>query len=158
MSCEAGYCSSSPHHLGSGVVARRTRESGGNCRKYLGSIIFLERGIYMQTGAWTKEFPVAITVCNTEGTILEMNDRSAGIFAKDGGRELVGGNVLDCHPAPARSKLKKILDEQLINCYTIEKNGVRKLIYQAPWYEGEQYMGMVELAIELPGEIPHFIR
>jgi len=112
----------------------------------------------MPAGAWTKQFPAAITVCNTEGTILEMNERSASTFAEDGGSELVGRNLLDCHPEPARAKLKQILEEQLTNCYTIEKNGVKKLIYQAPWYEGEQYMGLVELAIELPAEVPHFIR
>jgi hypothetical protein len=112
----------------------------------------------MQAGAWMKEFPASIMVCNTGGVILEMNDRACETYSKDGGRDLVGQSVLDCHPEPARSRLKKILDEQLTNCYTIEKNGARKLIYQAPWYEGEQYMGLVELAIELPGEVSHFIR
>ena len=45
----------------------------------------------------------------------------------------------------------------MTNCYTIEKNGRRKLIYQAPWYEGGRYMGLVELAIELPGERCHIL-
>ncbi len=112
----------------------------------------------MQAGAWMKEMKVSITVCDAGGVILEMNDRACETFAKDGGGDLVGQSVLDCHPEPARSKLKQILDEGLTNCYTIEKNGARKLIYQAPWYEGGRYMGLVELAIELPGEVPHFIR
>jgi PAS domain-containing protein len=105
-----------------------------------------------------KEFPASIMVCNAEGVILEMNDRACETYSKDGGRDLVGRNVLDCHPEPARSKLRRILEERLTNCYTIEKNGVKKLIYQTPWCEGEQYMGLVELAIELPKEIPHFSR
>jgi PAS domain-containing protein len=112
----------------------------------------------MQPGAWMKEFPAAITVCDAGGVILEMNDQACKVFAKDGGRDLVGRNVLDCHPEPARNKLQKILDEQLTNCYTTEKNGVRKLIYQAPWYEGQKFMGMVEVAIELPADVPQYIR
>ncbi len=112
----------------------------------------------MPAGAWTKQFPGSITVCDSKGIILEMNDRSAKTFARDGGSALVGRSLLDCHPEPARAKLKQIMKEQLSNCYTIEKNGVKKLIYQAPWYEGERFMGLVELAIELPAEIPHFIR
>jgi PAS domain-containing protein len=79
-----------------------------------------------------KEFPASIMVCNTGGVILEMNDRACETYSKDGGRDLVGQSVLDCHPEPARSRLKKILDEQLTNCYTIEKNGARKLITRRP--------------------------
>jgi hypothetical protein len=44
------------------------------------------------------------------------------------------------------------------NIYTIEKNGVRKLIYQSPWFSNGSYAGFVELALEIPWEMPHFIR
>lgn len=116
------------------------------------------RGMTMQPGAWMKEFPGAITVCDAKGIILEMNDRACETFARDGGRDLVGSSVFDCHPEPAKSKLRRVLDDRSTNCYTTEKNGVKKLIYQAPWYEEGQYMGLVELAIELPPEVPNFIR
>jgi transcriptional regulator with PAS, ATPase and Fis domain len=109
-------------------------------------------------GSWVREFPASITVCDRRGTILEMNDRSATTFARDGGRSLIGRSVLDCHPEPARGKLEKNLNEHLTNCYTIERNGVKKLVYQAPWYEGGECRGLVELIIELPGEIPHHTR
>ncbi|WP_345324678.1 hypothetical protein [Candidatus Villigracilis proximus] len=56
---------------------------------------------------WIKEFPAAITVCDTEGIILEMNDKAAKTFEKDGGYKLVGSNMLDCHPDPAREKDRK---------------------------------------------------
>jgi len=44
------------------------------------------------------------------------------------------------------------------NIYTIEKNGVKKLIYQSPWYQNGKYAGFVELSLEIPFEMPHFIR
>ena len=108
--------------------------------------------------SWFKEFPGAITICDTEGLILDMNDTAEEIFAEDGGRGLIGKNVLDCHPEPARGQLERMLDKQQKNVYTIEKNGKKKLIYQTPWYKDGKYFGFIELSIEIPLEMPHFIR
>ena len=88
----------------------------------------------MAEPTWLDEFPGAITVCDVDGIILEMNDRAAQTFASDGGKTLIGKNLLDCHPEPARTKTKQLLASQQKNIYTIEKNGVKKLIYQSPWY------------------------
>ena len=107
---------------------------------------------------WVSEFPGAVTVCDREGTILEMNERAATVFAADGGRALLGTHVLDCHPEPSRTKLRQLLEMGQTNVYTIEKNGVRKLIFQAPWRKDGEYCGLVELALELPPDMPHFIR
>ncbi len=112
----------------------------------------------MSDPEWTREFPGAITVCDCAGVILAMNDRSAKTFASDGGRALVGRSVLDCHPEPARAKLAALLASGETNAYTIEKNGVRKLIFQAPWFRGGERAGLVELALEIPAELPHFVR
>ncbi len=111
-----------------------------------------------EENAWIKEFPAAITVCDVEGMLLEMNDKAAKTFEKDGGRELIGKNMLDCHPDPARGKVERLMDGQQKNVYTIEKNGVKKLIYQSPWYKDGKYAGFVEFSFEIPFEIPHFIR
>ena len=58
----------------------------------------------MNEHEWIKEFPAAITVCDKEGFILEMNDKAAKTFEKDGGYKLIGSNMLDCHPDSARKK------------------------------------------------------
>ncbi len=108
--------------------------------------------------SWVKEFPAAITVCDPDGIILDTNDKAAEAFAEDGGRGLIGKNVLDCHPEPARSQLERILERQQKNVYTIEKKGKKKLIYQTPWYKDNVYSGFVELSIEIPFEMPHFVR
>ena len=112
----------------------------------------------MEKACWFDELPCAITVCDEQGTILEMNEKAMKTFEKDGGAGLVGRNLLDCHPEPARSKLKKMLQEQRKNTYTIEKNGVKKLIHQTPWYRDGVYRGLVEFSIEIPFERPNFIR
>jgi hypothetical protein len=112
----------------------------------------------MKETAWVKEFPVAITVCDASGVILEMNDRSCASFAADGGSALLGTNLLDCHPGLARDKVAALLESGSVNCYTIEKGGIKKLIYQSPWFEGGTYRGFVEIAIPLPEQMPHFLR
>ena len=108
--------------------------------------------------AWIKEFPGAIIVCDPDGIILEMNDKAAQSHEKDGGYALVGKNLYDCHPDPARGKLERILDARKVNIYTIEKNGVKKLVYQSPWTVKGKYAGFIELVVEIPFDMPHFVR
>ena len=105
---------------------------------------------------WVQAFPAAITVCDTAGIILEMNDKARDTFARAG--DMVGRSVLDCHPEPARSKLAGLLATGKSNVYTIEKNGRKKLIYQSPWYKNGQFAGLVEISLELPESLPHFVR
>jgi transcriptional regulator with PAS, ATPase and Fis domain len=107
---------------------------------------------------WVQEFPGAITLCDREGIIIEMNDRSMKVFEKDGGADLIGKSVFECHPEPARTQLKNLLAGGKTNVYTIEKNGQKKLIYQSPWYSDGEYRGFVELSLEIPVSIPHHVR
>jgi transcriptional regulator with PAS, ATPase and Fis domain len=112
----------------------------------------------MSENAWVEEFPGAVTVCDTAGRIVEMNRRSREVFAADGGATLLGTDVLACHPEPSRTKLKALMDEHRTNVYTIQKNGKKKLIYQAPWFKDGVYAGFVELSLEIPSDMPHFNR
>jgi transcriptional regulator with PAS, ATPase and Fis domain len=107
---------------------------------------------------WTKAFPASITVCDRKGTLIDLNDRAAEVLAADGGRDLIGRNILDCHPEPSRLKTQRLLESGAINVYTIEKQGKRKLIYQAPWYLNGEMAGLVELSIELPPDLAHVVR
>lgn len=112
----------------------------------------------MNDHEWIKEFPCAITICDADGIIIAMNNKSIEVFGKEGGIKLLSTNILDCHPEPARSKLKELLLSKKKNVYTIEKEGIKKLIYQSPWYRDGKYAGIVELSLEIPSEMPHFIR
>ena len=44
------------------------------------------------------------------------------------------------------------------NIYTIEKRGVRKLIYQTVWRREGRIGGLVEFSLEIPAELPHYVR
>jgi len=107
---------------------------------------------------WIKEFPGAVTVCDEAGVIVAMNDKALSTFADDGGAALLGKSVMDCHAEHSRGIIKKIMAGGPPNIYTIEKKGKKKLIYQAAWTKDGAFAGIVELSLEIPFEMPHFIR
>lgn len=107
---------------------------------------------------WFKEIKVAVTVIDKDGKILEMNDKSKEVFQKYGGGQLIGQSVYNCHSLASRQKLVDLIANRETNSYTIEKNGVKKLIYQTPWYLDGKIGGLVELSMEIPFEMSHFIR
>jgi transcriptional regulator with PAS, ATPase and Fis domain len=110
------------------------------------------------TFAWLDGIAVAATVCDRQGICLYLNAHAARMFAKDGGRALIGRSLLDCHPEPARLRFAAQLASPSPNSYTIEKHGVRKLIHQVPWFADGAFAGVVELSFELPETLPHFVR
>jgi len=107
---------------------------------------------------WAKELNSAVTVCDTEGIVLWMNEKSKKTFAKDGGESLIGKSLFDCHSSKSTEMIKTLIITQRTNAYTIEKNGVKKLIYQTPWFENGVIKGLVEISHEIPFEMPHFVR
>ena len=122
-----------------------------------------ERGLFIinfiyKVMDYFKEVNLAVTVCDKEGKIIDMNDKSRKTFLKPGMEDLIGKNVLDCHPEPAHSLLADMLQNPRTNVYTIEKKGVKKLIYQTPWYVDGEFMGFMELSMEIPFEMKHMVR
>lgn len=99
---------------------------------------------------------VAITVCDKDGNILDMNQRSADVNSE--GKKIIGNNLFGCHPERAAKILQDLLQNEKLNAYTIEKNGVKKLIYQVPWYDGDTFGGLIELSLPIPFEMPHYVR
>jgi sensor histidine kinase regulating citrate/malate metabolism len=112
----------------------------------------------MSQGNWVRELPAEIMVCDKEGVILEMNLQAETLFAADGGRSLLGRNVLACHPQPSKGKLEKMLARQVPNAYFNTENGEKRFFFQSPWIEDGAYSGFVEISFQVPEEIPHFIR
>ncbi len=107
---------------------------------------------------WTDEFNGAVTICDRAGIIVYMNLFSIKQFEKYGGEKLMGTNLLDCHPEPSKTKLKKMLEVPVGNMYTTEKNGVKKIILQTPWMSKGEFSGVVEISFKVDENIPHFIR
>lgn len=107
---------------------------------------------------WPEELPIAITVTDKSGKIIEMNNKSAEVFAKYGGLNLIGQQLNDCHNPQSQGIIAHLANDKATNVYTIEKNGVKKLIYQCPWYNQGEYAGLVEISMVIPENLPHFIR
>ncbi len=72
--------------------------------------------------------------------------------------DLIGKNLKDCHGERSWEMIQRMIETGESNSYTIEKAGVKKLIHQTPWHKNGEVCGLVEFSIELPGELPHFIR
>lgn len=107
---------------------------------------------------WAMQFPGAVTVCDGDLTIVYMNEKAISNFAGNGGESLLGRNLADCHQPRSMKIIRKILDTGEPNVYTIEKGGKKKMIYQAPWRKNGEIAGLVEIAVEIPTELPHFAR
>ncbi len=107
---------------------------------------------------WLKEINAAVTICDNDGIIVYMNEKSGQVFENDGGKNLIGTNLFGCHPEPALTKLKEMLADGITNVYTIEKNGKKKIIYQTPWVNENVIEGMVEISFNIPDKMLHFIR
>jgi transcriptional regulator with PAS, ATPase and Fis domain len=107
---------------------------------------------------WSDEFAGAVTICDLEGIITYMNEISKKQFAKYGGVALVGTNLLDCHPEPSRTKLLEQLKNPTTNTYTIEKDGIKKIIHQSPLYKNGVFSGVIEMSFVIPPEMPNYIR
>jgi hypothetical protein len=121
-----------------------------------------KKGAGGQTGSgghsWVKEFPGSVTVCDKDGIIIGLNDAAARDFATRGGYELIGRQILDCHPEPCRTRFSGLFKSHRQNIYTIQKDGRRKLIVQVPWSHGGEFAGYLEMDLEIPWDMPHFNR
>jgi DUF438 domain-containing protein len=113
---------------------------------------------FPQILAMAKELPFAITVCDAEAIILYMNDRSISTFQKYGGADIIGTSLFDYHHGASGAKLRELLETQTKNVYTIEKNGIKKMIYQSPWFKDGEFAGLIEISLEIPMEMAHFVR
>lgn len=105
---------------------------------------------------WSDEMNCAVTVCDTEGIILYMNEKARQTFARHG--DLIGKNMFDCHSPASQAKIRELLATGGTNAYTIEKEGQHKVIYQTAWRENGVVRGLVEISMVVPAEMPHFVR
>lgn len=110
----------------------------------------------MEQYPWSNEMNCAVTVCDAQGIILYMNEKAKQTFAKHG--DLIGRNLLDCHSEASQAKIRELLATGGSNAYTIEKQGVRKMIYQTAWRENGIVCGLVEISMILPDVLPHYVR
>jgi transcriptional regulator with PAS, ATPase and Fis domain len=107
---------------------------------------------------WIETLDGAVIASDKEGSIIYLNEKATSNFEKHGGKKLIGTNLTDCHNEESKKKISEMMESHEKNIYTIEKKGIKKLIYQAPWYKEGVFAGLVELSLEIPFDMPHFIR
>lgn len=108
---------------------------------------------------WLKGFPAAVTVADRDGVVIAMNEKACLTFTGSASdTSLVGTSLYHCHKPESIQKIKHMLATGENNIYTIEKKGVRKMIVQQPFREDGVVAGIVEISIELPAEMPHYVR
>ncbi|MDE5930266.1 MAG: PAS domain-containing protein [Muribaculaceae bacterium] len=108
---------------------------------------------------WAYRMNCAVTVADAHCNIIYMNELSRQTFAKRGGAELIGHNLMDYHNERSRQIIARLLAEGGSNSYTIEKEGLRKMIFQSAWRDDDgKVAGLVELSMVIPDEMPHYIR
>lgn len=107
---------------------------------------------------WIEGLPAEIMLCDTAGVIVEMNAAAAVLFVEDGGMDLLGANLLDCHPEPSRSMLRGMMQTQASHAYFNTEEGEKRFFFQSPWFKDGCYAGFVEFSFPVPDNIPNFIR
>ena len=105
---------------------------------------------------WAEELSCAVTVCDKDGVVVYQNAKARKTFESYG--DVVGKNLKECHSAASMDKIEKMITAGASNSYTIEKKGVKKIIHQTPWHKDGILMGLVEFSIEIPENMPHYIR
>ena len=107
---------------------------------------------------WFEGLPCSVIVCDRKYKVLYMNDKAAKDHADDGGRALVGTDLMACHPPDAQVKLREVLASNRPNVYTTEDGRKKKLVYQCQWKKDGRVSGVVQLVIELPKDMPNHVR
>ncbi|WP_300107956.1 PAS sensor protein [uncultured Alistipes sp.] len=103
---------------------------------------------------WAEDTNCAITACDTEGVVIFMNKQSILVNG-----DMRGKNMLPCHNERSRGIIDRLIKEGGTNAYTIDKKGVRKMIYQTAWrHEDGSVGGLLEISMPIPAEMPHYIR
>ncbi|MEG1621999.1 MAG: PAS sensor protein [Alistipes sp.] len=102
---------------------------------------------------WAEELNCAVTVCDKAGIVLYQNAKSCTVNG-----DVRGQSLIPCHNERSRAIIARLLAEGGTNAYTIDKKGVRKLIYQTVWRAEGEVGGLVEFSLEIPAEMPHYIR
>ena len=106
---------------------------------------------------WADDVDYAVTIADKDCNIIYMNRRSRDTFCRNG-ENLIGRNLMDCHPEHARAIIRRLLEQGGSNVYSITKNGVNKLIFQSAWKLDGEIAGLVETSMVIPADLKHFDR
>lgn len=108
---------------------------------------------------WVSSFPGAVTVSDGEHRIVYLNDAASSNWSSKGGASLIGTSLLACHNEHSKAIIEELLKTGGQNVYTIDKAGLKKVIFQSAWRDESGHVaGLIELSLILPKDMPHFVR
>lgn len=107
---------------------------------------------------WIEKLDGSVIVTDVQGELIYMNDKAVRQFEKDGGAALIGRKLSECHSERSNKIIEEMIRTRSNNVYTIEKKGKKKLIFQSPWISDGEFKGLIELSLEIPFDMPHFVR
>ena len=88
--------------------------------------------------------------------IIYQNDKTVETYKKHG--NLIGKNLYECHSERSKEIIRHLLATGGSNAYTIEKQGVHKVIYQTAWKKDGKVAGIVEISMITPADMHHYVR
>ncbi len=77
---------------------------------------------------WIEKLDGNVIVSDAKGRIIYMNEKALSHYEKDGGINLIGSDLLECHNESSRKKIMEIMTSGQKNVYTIEKKGKKKMM------------------------------
>ena len=91
----------------------------------------------------------AIVICNLEHEIIYMNPAAVTAYAKRGGEQLLGQNLLDCHNAESVAKIKRVVEwfaqsEDHNIVYTFHNEKQNKDVYMVALRDEGKLIGYYE--------------
>ena len=107
---------------------------------------------------WIEKLEGSVIVSDLSGRVIYANETAERTFVKPGEPPLKGRDLMGCHNENSKKIIREIMENKTRNVYTIEKKGKKKLIYQTPWIVDGELKGLVELSLEIPFDLPHFVR
>jgi hypothetical protein len=90
--------------------------------------------------------------------VIYANEKAERTFVSPGEPPVAGRDLMACHNDNSKKIIRDIMEKKMNHVYTIEKKGRKKLIFQTPWVVDGELKGLVELSLEIPFEMPHFVR
>ncbi|MCX6280507.1 MAG: hypothetical protein NTU51_00915 [Bacteroidetes bacterium] len=107
---------------------------------------------------WIEKLDGSVIVSDISGKVIYVNESARRTFVKPGEQPLEGRDLMECHNENSKKIIRNIMKHKVKNVYTIEKKGKKKLIYQTPWVVDGELKGLVEFSLEIPFDLPHFVR
>lgn len=96
-----------------------------------------------------KEADIIVSVCDKDGIITYLNDKARYYFQEPDMPELLGSDIMDCHPEPSKSRFKEMMTTHETQSIIKGEGDKKRVIHQTPFYNKGVFEGYIEIIIPL---------